>query len=491
MTEYYPKYALSDLTSDGDTNNYVGAYDSEFILGGEDSTKDLIKKAKLEAAKVISKERHKYAHIFSAIIKYIESNPDIFISDIDICANQELSVEDTVKPSFTLYCNNTFKHAKNLTNEIYLAGSRYNITSKDNSLGDKYYKLIQMRTIMEKEEFWIDYGVIQIVHLLSISPYKSDSNKSIITNYAKAVLPFTIGKLRYLPSEIEIINVYDNLTNYKELSTNLVYEEKLLKSSIDKYESICKVGGTINTGQSCQDKKRDLIETIKIAIILKLLPNHKDIILVGSWAYNLFKLGIDDICANLDRIQIISYHSSEYINNLITKFIKDELVIGNMSIDKSEAYSLNLAKEFRITRTIFTANISAGVKDKPFLELYDSTLYNLYPCIKLHGITVGHKYVMLKYLFIDIWTANILLKFGNLENDKYKSKIGKTISIIKNTHEFMINNPELVIGRYEEPDITKKRMIKEKKTERKAISGWFFPYIPYVYLKNNNKLQYV
>jgi hypothetical protein len=455
--------------------------DTPIYIGSSENSNLLADEAKKTAMKYVMEERAKLKGIIDSIREYIVKNPDIIISDV----NKIAEADENINLSTLLYCNNTLRHANNMTNWIFAQ-------NKD----VPYISTVQLRTIVEKEEFKIDYMAKTIVHLFSLAPYSPDKKQ---WNYAKAIKPVTIDGLPYMPPEIEIIDIYNQLITDGESKNTLQLESILYNKLNSKMGGLDekkggdlaeKKGGKTPTGirKPCADTKREMVDIIKISTVQEWLAEQPDTIVLGSWGYNLWKLGSRELCLNPDRIQLISMRGADSIIASLTKHVRS-IIGSNIQISKSDVHELNLPKEFRTQRTVLSIVIPSitGIKEKPFLELFNVADHTPTPAVKLENkYLVASKWVMCRFLFIDAWSMLLLKTYDKVDPGTYAERMSKTNKILESIKE-SYNEPTHIIGKYEEYAIS--RIIRTKAITKETRR--FEPYIPYYSLKKNNKLRVI
>jgi uncharacterized protein (DUF1810 family) len=439
------------------------------MFGGSTQSDRLAKKASADALSYIMDEIPLI--IRKTIKKYFKENRDVHVSNLSIITTDDESPVEIAETSYVIYCNNVFKHAKNLTNMIFIAGKSLPLNN-----------MVQLRTIIEKEEFWIDYAGRPIIHLLSLTPYKNDVKFQV--NYGKALNTMVRDGIHYLPPEIEIVDLYDSIIHMKD-----IFDEAVLFSACEENFNKSKKGGVI---PPCYEVKKEIIDAVKRSIIVKWLPENKDVILIGSWAYNVVKLTMANLCGNPDRVQLITMRDIKSVQKDLEKFVGSlgfKITISNM-----KTYDVDIPKEERLKRTTFTATVPSmgGLKQKPFLDVYNYTSYDVAPAFKADGVLIGTKPLLLRFMFIELWSAKLQLVFGKLDAHKYHSKISSIWSMINKIRTDMDQMVKYYVGRFIDKDISHKARIKYRKTEKKKVDHkWFGPYIPYVYLAEHNALVYI
>jgi hypothetical protein len=341
------------------------------------------------------------------------------------------------------------RHANNLTNAIYEKNSK-----------DVQSKYTQMRTIVEQEEFTINYN-----NRIVATIYKLQKHKNVEPN--DIIKPIKIRKLLYMPAELELIDIYH--TMYTDPSSDMeAVESELFSQVAERKES-----GILGASEHCKELRKELMENIKIHIVTKFINNK--FVLIGPWAYNLIKVGKKDLCADIEKIQVISNINPNELKTMLSKFIAT-FTQYNITMREQD---LHIPKDFRTTR--FTYYFTVGNVEKPFLDLFNCTRFEIIPFYKIDNIYVAYKWVMLRFLFIDLWIVRVIKSLGLISSIILDKKI---MYIWKLIEFFRDNHPDRTLeytGTFIDYIVDKKMMNQQEKR--------FNPYMPIIHLKNNTSLR--
>jgi hypothetical protein len=276
-----------------------------------------------------------------------------------------------------------------------------------------------------------------------------------------------------MPAEIELIDIYNQLYDplyFEERDKLLCFEDILYKQVAERKEK------NILGGQSCKEKKKDLIEAMKIALVKEWIPENK-YILMGAWAYDYIRRG-DDLCTNKEKIQILAKETPENIFGSVQKFIAD---ISDFEITMRQQ-DLHIPKDFRTKRFTFYFVLKANGKavEKPFMDVFNSLQYEIIPFHK-NKLLIAGKWVLLRFLFIDLWILRLVRSMNLLSSDILNTKINYLWQIIEFFRkEYKFPDPEYC-GIYKDYNIDKK--INNLQGER------FFPYYPHIYVGNKGEYR--
>jgi hypothetical protein len=423
-----------------------------------------------DTKEIVIADRFKHKEIFDIIRKYCSEN-DIIVSNVHHLIRNNTSIECKnlddlmyIKDfNYQLYADNPLYHANNLINYIHKELT-------DNTKYKEILDLLRLKTVQKKKEFSIEFDFRIVANIYKIQKQKDKT----LTEYIR---PVVIDNLKFLPPEIEIIDVYHNMYDLEKngnVSTNILRlhaEEKL-------YEQIAvRKDKNMLGGNECKNRRKELIEYIKLSLVSQWLKDRDDICLIGSWAYDWLK-NEGKICVNREKIQIISKLQVESISVSIEKFVKP---MTNFQITYKEQ-QLNIPKDFRTKRYTFYINIETerGIVEKPFLDLFNSAEFEIIPFAIFNGICIGDKYVILRFLYIDLWILRLIYALGIITNDIINMKIDHYWFLI---NEFRGNYGDKLkttnfFGIYRNYLVDKKQEnLKGKK---------YTPYIPSIYLAENN-----
>ena len=416
----------------------------------------------------IKKDRDNYSHVYKIIEQYCKQY-ELIISNLYILLDQKDNSENTYNKMYKVYTSNPFKHTNDLTNLIHKEST------------EEERKFTKLKTIKEQEEFCIEYDTRIVITMYKIQRFKS---KSQYHEPNAVIKPVKINNLLYLPSEIEIIDIYHTLydiSKFKEWDKSSKFEEILFLQFKDRYNKGI-LGGYDN---SCKNKKKDFLESLKISIVKDWLPEQNNIILIGSWAYNWILLG-EDICSDNDKIQFISLMNCRELLASMQRYISN---FSKFQISMREQ-ELHIPKDFRMNRYTYYLHMvtERGTIEKPFLDLFNCAEFEIIPYSKIKSNTnitlyIGNKYVMLRFLFIDLWIIRLIETMGLISKDVLQKKMQKIISQcekIRNTIGDKLIDGNFM-GVFKNYEIAKKiEMLSGKR---------FTPYYPHLYYKDNKSYR--
>jgi hypothetical protein len=179
-----------------------------------------------------------------------------------------------------------------------------------------------------------------------------------------------------------------------------------------------------------------LIEIIKLSIVKSFIPKF-ELILLGSWAHDI--IVANDSCVNSDKVQVMGEMDKDSLLNELKIFINK---IAKFSITYREQ-ELHIPKDFRTKRITYYIKIASerGTIEKPFLDLFNCAEFEIIPCCKIKNTFIAHKWIQLRFLFIDLWILKMIKKL-NIINDENISK--KNDLILKMIDFFRSDIPKLL-----------------------------------------------
>ena len=416
---------------------------------------DFLQNAKEQAIYTIIKDRDRYALVWETIEKYCSIHR-LIISSIYVLLDMKESLVAQFDKSYKIYTSNPLRHANALTNAIHKA-----------TVNDDLRQFTKLRTVVEHEEFIIDYDMRPVAFFYKLQKHKSVEPIEIIK-------PIISKNIYYMPSEIELIDVYHQLYKMNELEQNMQYEELL-------YNQVAKRKEKGILGSNCKDLKKQLLEVVKIDLCLNwIMSTGKKQILIGAWAHDWLILGRDKLCTNIEKIQIISdMHQDEVLISL-NKYLA---LTNTRFVVTMREQELHIPKDFRTSRFTYYVNVDSekGVVEKPFLDLFNSANFEVIPYYTIDKMNIGYKYVILRFLFIDLWIIRVIKTLGLLTNEVLNKKLLYIWDLIEYFRQLDVFNEWKFIGTFIEAAIDKKINTLNDKL--------YYPYFPDAYKKTHNKYR--
>jgi hypothetical protein len=488
-------------------------------------------------------ERMRYKNIYDIIDKYVIENK-LFLSNVYKITNVKRSTNSLINYHYDIYCDRPLYHANNLINTIYeeisddplvqyllMNTSVKNeefVISYDTRFMAKIYAIQSgygsmkrptnlgqtiVPVVIDKIQYLPpSVEIIDLYNILYTGIGYDETTTKIVDDLAKLVTTKVGGEVKAIeatikkPSENQASKLSTSEKQASKLSTSEKQASKLStsekqasklstsekqasksttnKSTNDNKSNMSDIadiaGGKSNS--TCYERKTNELEAIKIALLRDYFKNRLDMILIGSIANNWHLKG-DNICPNMERIQIITSVPISDIQAGITQYI--ESIGRNYTITVSNELGLMIPKDFRTRKTIFSMIIKThkGMKEKPFLEVFNNAQFELIPAYVSNDMLIGSKYVLLRFLFIDLWIANFVFTIGKLSKEKYVTRQRNILNYIRVISQ-VPNISDGVLGTFYDYDISKKELIIGQEQ-------YFGPYMVDAYYKKNKKLRII
>lgn len=324
---------------------------------------------KIAKSEVIILDRQRFDDYISAIETYINEN-DIYITDYNA---YNFLLNDTNKHPksyhYKLYTANAFNHAKKITQLLF-------------EVKNDLSKYIALSTRLQGREFSISIKGREIAYITNIGIYKDVDLSSLITPIIKKGFYKDVKIVQFELLMIDMYRKLCNPENYKDWE-DLIDVEKYLYS---EYKGV--IGGKEKIYETKYDNAIEDFIVDKVQIGIRAL------------GYN-------------ERYQVISKNSIE------EDFKTFEALIKKVNKDAVCNYVSN--KIFIIGDPRLVKNI-IYVNSDPLIDIYNSAQYEPVP----HKNFIGSKFLILRFIFIEIWNMSIISKYINID---YSKKINFLYSI--------------------------------------------------------------
>lgn len=436
------------------------------MLSSLEST-DFIKNIRKKAKSIIKKDRMRYEKVYETTEEYCKDNK-IILSDINV-----LMKSDDKSYSYELYCENAYKHAVHLANNIH----------------NKVGQWVKLRTVVTHQEFIIEYDMRPIITIYGIETRRGIDTYNLLN-------PKKVGDLHYMPSSIELIEIYHKLYNpvHADDWEDLVEQEEVLFNDVIK-----KSGG----GKERFDGRLlyDDIQRLKYLVLTEFCGKFvKNYVVIGHWGFDIFTANSEDksIRGSPEKLQVITSMSIENSIEDITRFLS---LYTNAKITHKKQ-DLHIPNDFRTMR--YTVYLGVPGKDgkvtnRAFMDVFDCGTFELIPYVSLSVDTeknekfqaiskskltkskfgraeptfksgiyvrIGNPFVLLRFLFIDMWIIKIIHAMGFINDDQLEQKIRGIKTVAKK-----IRNSKLMeetfgldhVGVHKDYNISKKQDNLKKK----------------------------
>lgn len=298
-----------------------------------------------------------------------------------------------------LYCDDTFNTAKALANVLYKVVSPF-IPSYT----------VSVRTDLKHKEFTLYVNVRALVKFYAMDAYRSTVLIDLIRVVygAPSMLDhFTIdsAKIRCLPEEVALINIYRTLYRPSDKGLKQTWDDAYALEQLlfEHLEVAHKTGGGV-------------LDDIAKAVNANYALICAEYIIIGEYA--LKEIGIVD---RVQRLAFISAASITSIVDTVTNIISRKVTaFGEKNIKiKYVRQNMGIPIDFQLTKhSLYAVD---GANQIFIADVYNSTQYEIIPRVKIGNVFVASHWVILRFLFIEIWVLELI---GGLKNDK-KSVEGK------------------------------------------------------------------
>lgn len=420
---------------------------------------------------IIENDRMLYSDFLKITELYCEEN-SILIGGkvgIDLLISQPITKESFF---YELYTDDTYNHAKKLTDRLYSDSHTPHI--------DKKY--IVLRTDIRNREFTININTRSVIKIYNLDKYRNIRLIKLMGPPSRKGY-FSDKFIKCISEEIQLIEIYRTLYSpikVAQWNDYLRYEKELylaIKSNVarkvtEKIEELnldLEFLGALDN--SAKNKWKSHIENTIIDKIVRKSNN----VLIGDYAINC-SLDISSKNTNV-RLQLISEESIDNFVKQIERALKDEKISGTVSYIR---YNLNILTDFQILK--YTIYVTSDKNQIPILDFFNSSSFELIPFAKgkdtFTDIKLGNLFVLLRFKFIDLWVMRLILNIGtdniNFLRDKIKdmldqiNKLRTCISKKQKEELFQLKN---YVGVYINETVAKKKLIIERGEK-------FAPYYP-------------
>lgn len=322
-------------------------------------------------------------------------------------------VDELETSTVEIYCYNPFKIANDISNMLY---KKFNIPT------------VNMRTIVEHEEIFIDYlhrgtfhlfnivsGVNRVYTIHTVSNLLGKIPERLLESAAVCPAVDCADIVWYAyPPELQIIDMYSDpdipfdereekiftevtnaymyqIRNAVEQdpdsrkrkggneSSSGVYQWPIPESQF--YEDAVIWGGAYSamSGKSCKEKKMDIIFQMKMTLVDKLIRGNKNIALFGKWADSIQRYGMKVPCVIPDRLQLVSPLGFAYVQYEIRQCIHK--YFGRYEFDISSDHAMKIPKEYRMRSKMVKVRMPKEKSDFILWEYFNTLEYSALPCV--------------------------------------------------------------------------------------------------------------
>lgn len=346
-----------------------------------------------KAIPTIKKSRTKYEAANNTVINFCKNN-NVFLSSPHTLAGM-----DTSNDIFELYCENPYKSALALTNEIYKKCGPYTV----------------LKTFVKNEQLEIQFNTFTLVNVHRLNNIKAR------VKLTDLIMPVNIKSINYISPELELIDIYRSLYNpnkHDDWTDLLEVEEKLLHQVFDRVKIL---GGKCDP---CKLKRNASINALKRVVVENFIEGS-DYILLGDYALKI----LTNSTQSQEKIQIISSNDIQDDIKKLIEFLEKYTEYGiTYRLQK-----IDIPKDFRTKKfTIYVEFPKLGkTVQKAFMDIYNSAQFELIPYVDKNKYKIANPFVLLRFFIIDIWIIRVIRKMDLISQDFLMKKIVVLIKYIK------------------------------------------------------------
>ena len=305
-----------------------------------------------------------------------------------IAQAEEFALENDrmkLRPYF-LYCPNTFEVAKKLAEELFEVKSNH----VDNST-------ITLQTNIKHREFTIMIEARILFKIFVLDRYREVS----LTEVMEPVVAtgWFGSSVKVFPYTMVLIDLYQTLYSPSKCK---LWEDSFTRVNIIQ--------------QNTQQYNGGFDKNIAKDILIRGLLKDPRIVLVGDHA--TAKLGI----GQGTRLQILTDIPIEELSDMTSRKLsaeKNQLRRVKVTHERvvHVKYNLNMPSDFQIVKYTIYAMVNGD--QVALFDAFNSPTYEMIPVVKIDGVQIGSPFVLMRFIYIDIWAIKLIIGIG-----KYKNKSG-------------------------------------------------------------------
>lgn len=404
---------------------------------------------------IIENDRMLYEPFLMAAEKFCSEN-SILIGGrvgIDLIIGRPYTKDSFV---WDLYSDDAFAHAKQLS--IILSNVK-TVHVPTNT--------VAMRTDIKYKEFTISIHARYLFKIYVMEKYRGVNLISVMSPVSCKSY-FSKLHIKCINEEILLIEIYRTLYSPAKVNMWLAdyANEKILYNGDAK-----KLGEETEETDDKNEKTGGKIvidKYVQQQVLKKYIANSTNVI-IGDHATTA--LGYE---TNATRIQFITDLDIEEIKNSIERIVQKINTLQNTKITFIK-YLLNIPTDFQIIK--YTLYVVDNGDQTPIADVFNSSQYELIPFTMgsddYKNIKIGNQWVLLRFLFIDIWTLRLILNLNPNDSkaEFIKSRIRSNLNRAELIHTKIKSKVDQLfqmsdyVGIFIDENIAKKQLIK--KTEER------------------------
>jgi hypothetical protein len=381
---------------------------------------------------IIQADRDRFKDVVICIREFLEKE-DIIVSDTNtLCGITTLAVSPIIA-----YVDSPKQSSYNLGKKL-LAITPY----------------IRLSTKIFGKSYSVDVDSREFIRFDLMETYKG----KLLKAYFK---PIKLGKLFYLPPELEIIDIYKRLHNPKYESD---YEQLRKKEQVlypEFVNRMTKIIGGGNKCSTCKNKIDGVAASLRKTLFYNFfddVAHEADFCFIGNTATDLVQQKLDFS----EKLNVISKYSSEETVSMIIDFVSKHTNLKLGFKNHNTHLPNDLTTENYTVHVEF--NVGGKMAEKILVSIFNNASFELIP---FYVADIGDrkyrlpiKTVQLRFMAMEIWLYNIIA--GASEDasfDKVFNKLKKIISSVEFVSKNFTDDFTEYIGVYEDLEIKYKRMV--------------------------------
>jgi hypothetical protein len=416
----------------------------------------------------MKRDRDQYSKVNSIISDYCKKHKDrVLVSDMSIsCGDTGANLEFK---TLQTYSTDPYTDCINIGTELLNIG----VWSK-------------VKTNIYELSYTVEYDSRNFIKMDKMEMYK---NRPLI----ELIAPIVENNKSYMPTELEIINIYKQLHDpfhydkYDNLKKQLTCAHKNYLQRIEDKEFFEEVKISNITEENCKPckiKGSNIMEGLKKQLYDNYLYINQDKYMPIGLTYVSFlkkSISFDD------KLQIVSANDIEYDIEHILDFLSN---ITNITFIYKKHY-LHLPHDTKTTcYTIYAefAQLNSKKKEKPLIDIYNNGKFELIPYVNMSisgkSIKMPNKYAILRFMCIDVWIYKIVMNTKAILEKTFSIEpavLRKIIEVLSNikfvySYDSSIEQVDDYFGVYDDPEIASKFANATNKAA----------YPEYIYLREKN-----
>lgn len=391
---------------------------------------------------VLQNDRAKYKPYFETAEKFCSEREIIIGGTVGV---ELLLQHEMTKDSFfwELYCSDVFENGKALIEALY--------ATKVNHIDSR---TLTLQTNIKNRELTILADARYLFKIYSLETYRGVSLSD--TMNAVLVDGWFGSKVNVFPPAIVLISLYQGLYSpskcgqWEDLRTaeRSVYQKFIGNVEID--------GG--------------FDRSVADDILLHSLLKDSRIVLIGDYATSKYGLGAGS------RIQILTDIPIDELAAMTSRVLSNEKnQLRRIKVTHSRTsyarFNLNIPSDFQITKHTMYAVV--GGEQVPLYDVFNSPEYEQIPYNVIDKIRVAAPYVLLRFIFIDIWIIKLIIgiervKMGSGKEAGLQNRIKILSSMVGKLRDYIESRivaepfsvfPLTTIGVNKSETVAKKKLI--------------------------------